>query len=138
VVDQSHFGVGLCWWLPSGLFAQHAEFAWHDKYGSAPVSRSRACGQASGACKRCPNVRQPPRSLDLPTYLTGNATVVVRRTLLPKTAQFWSGLETNPQLTDLIARSSRCLNALRTSYLILYLYCSSTVIQSGPYVNRCR
>src|SRR4029077_6874078 len=49
VVDQTHFGVGLCWWLLSGLFARHAEFAWQDKYGSAPVSRSRACGQASGA-----------------------------------------------------------------------------------------
>jgi hypothetical protein len=30
VVDQSHFGVGLRWWLLSGLFARHAEFAWHE------------------------------------------------------------------------------------------------------------
>jgi len=37
VVDQSHFGVRLCRWLLSGPFARHAEFAWQDKYGSAPV-----------------------------------------------------------------------------------------------------
>jgi hypothetical protein len=36
VVDHSHFGVGLCRWLLSGLFARHAEFAWQDKYGQRP------------------------------------------------------------------------------------------------------
>jgi hypothetical protein len=73
VVDQSHLGVGLCRWCLSGLFARHAEFAWQDKHGSAPVSRSRACGQASEACKRCPNVRQPRRT-SRPTDLRNPAT----------------------------------------------------------------
>ena len=40
------------------------------KYQSAPVSRSRACGQASGPARGVPTSGSPGERLDQPTYVT--------------------------------------------------------------------